>query len=140
MFFEVVLLDRRLRAWTSPRYATKCRALIAAGVAVQATIVFARGGMVQPQDYLSHSYAAKLALRRAPRLHNPSFEIFASRTTGGASLEGPIVYRDGDRCRKALASREQAQELERLCGAIPAAQSAFFAARGPEDERTYVDY
>ena len=98
--------------------------LLAAAVVTQAAIVLGRGGPLARPDYLDHSAAARFALRHAPAFYNPSPEIFVARTLhrdapAYLDLPGPVVYRDGEMCRKAWARPEDLGALAIACGRTP---------------------
>jgi hypothetical protein len=123
-------------------------AAAAAALAAQATVFVARAGLSAPEDYLQHSWASRLVLRRWPALYNPTHEIFVERTAHADwpqdSGDGPFVYAVDDRCRKALAQKKHAQALRARCGVEPPAFSGFVAEvkerGGGRSEWTYVDY
>jgi hypothetical protein len=98
--------------------------LLTAAVASQAAIVLGRGGPLARPDYLDHSAMARFALRHAPALYNPSPEIFVARTLhvdalAYRDLPRPVVYRDGQICRKAWARPEDLVSLATTCGRTP---------------------
>jgi hypothetical protein len=110
-------------------------------VASQFAVVMARGGLRQPPDYLAHSYAARWVLHYAPRLYNPSPEIFVARTTNSTEpATGPVVYRDDWGCRKALARRRDAAAVTALCGRLPPGSEEFFSRIGRRKDRAYVNW
>jgi hypothetical protein len=112
--------------------------------ASQAAIVLGRGGVQAPDNYLEHSYAARLALRHAPALYNPSHEIFTSRTLhqglhAKSVLEEPVVYRTEAGCRKAWARPEDLEALRASCGP-PTPESEAALRRLPAGEWRYVQW
>ena len=108
----------------------------------------ARGGFAAPEDYLQHSWLARLVMLHRPALYNPTHEIFIERTAHhdwpADPLEGPFVYSAGGRCRKALAQKRHAQALREQCGMVPAAFTAFVSEvkerGGGRNQWVYVDY
>jgi hypothetical protein len=124
-------LSRRLATWA-----------VVGAILTQAGVVFGRGGLDQPEDSETHSYAARLAFRYAPALYNPTPEIFVSRTLGQWHDALPAVYRDERGCRKAWLRPRDAEMLEAACGALPAAYKSFFeqSGRARRTEWGYVSY
>jgi hypothetical protein len=96
--------------------------------------------MAEP-DYQEHSYAARLVLRHAPWLYNPSPEIFAIRTAETVMVgPGPVVYRDDRGCRKALLWPDEGDQLRRICGRIPPGHERFLSGEQETGTRRYIDY
>jgi hypothetical protein len=91
---------------------------LAAALAMQAAVAATRLPMWGEGDEDRHSYAAAYVLRRWPVLYEPHPDIFRGRTPRLAEA-GPYVFRDGPRCRKALAQKRHAETLEAVCGPLP---------------------
>lgn len=124
-------------------------ALAAAMAAAAQLVVFvSRGGFRAPEDYLHHSWLARLVLLHRPALYAPGHEIFIERTAHrdwpGEDMDGPFVFSADGRCRKALAQKRHAEALRAQCGTEPAAFTEFVAEvkerGGGRGEWTYVDY
>jgi hypothetical protein len=126
----VPLVYAALLGWRSRLGGTETRRplayviLLTAAVASQAAIVLGRGGPLARPDYLDHSAVARFALRHAPALYNPSPEIFVARTLhvdapAYLDLSRPVVYRDGQICRKAWARPQDLDALATACGRTP---------------------
>jgi hypothetical protein len=98
------------------------RFLLVLAIAVQGAIAFLHGAVHSVPDYREHSFAARQILRWAPRLYNPSPEIFIVRTLHqeGVDPKTAVVYKVGDGCRKALARPEDRETLVSVCGWLPA--------------------
>jgi hypothetical protein len=125
-----------------------------AAIAFQATMVVAYGGLTPPLTQTSHTYVARFVLRHLPSLYNPSYEIFAVRTSHrmpeityrpGAGYTAslpptPIVFMDGERCRKALAAAGDGKALSARCGGVPERDADFFADPHNHSRLTYIDY
>jgi hypothetical protein len=87
-------------------------------------------------------------LHLRPALYGPTHEIFIERTAHADwphdSGDGPFVYAEDGRCRKALAQKRHAQELRAQCGSEPPAFTRFVAEvkerGGGRGEWVYVDY
>jgi hypothetical protein len=136
----LLLLAARLGEGLSPLWTRAYSRAVGVAIVTQAVVVLAKGGLAAKADYLQHSYAARLVLRYAPALYNPSFPIFVARTTHDvAETPRPSIYVDRGVCRKALARPPHAAELRRVCGAIPPAYEEWFAEAGPREWR-YVNY
>jgi hypothetical protein len=124
-FLHAALLAWRSRLGGSPTMRPRAYVvLLAAAVASQAAIVLGRGGPLARPDYLDHSAVARFALRHAPALYNPSPEIFITRTLHADTptyldLPRPVVYRDGQACRKAWARPQDLDTLAAACGRTP---------------------
>jgi hypothetical protein len=117
------------------------RTLTAVAVAAQIAIVLGRGGLVQPPDFLAHSYAARFVLRHAPALYNPSPEIFVPRTNGTMfNPEAPAIYVEAGRCRKAWVRPPHQHLLAETCGALPEGSAEFWKPRTDRREWRYFDY
>lgn len=116
--------------------------LVAAAVLTQAAIVVARGGTQQAPDYLSHSWAARLALRHVPAWYQPSPEVFISRSRGSLALGRAerAVYADERGCRKAWVRPKDARWLEQRCGSLPAREAGFLAREGGRRQWGYVNW
>lgn len=97
------------------------RFLLALAIVMHGGIAFLHGGIGSVPDYRDHSFAARQILKWAPRLYNPSPEIFVARTLHQeeASPKTPVVYKDGGRCRKALVRPEDREVLLSACGELP---------------------
>jgi len=111
----------------------------------QAAVLAARGAFLSREDHLEHSWAARLVLDHAPRLYNPTFEIFWERTSHREGWpEGPVVYERDGQCRKALVRRRDLEELRVRCGSLPArAEDARVQPGAGLDEKRsylYVDF
>jgi len=136
----LLFLVARLGEGLSPLWAKAYSGAIGVAIVTQAIVVLGKGGLAAEPDYLRHSYAARLVLRYAPALYNPSFPIFVTRTTHDvAERPRPTIYLDGGVCRKALARQPHAAELRRICGSIPSRYDEWFAEAGPREWR-YVNY
>jgi hypothetical protein len=97
-------------------------ALAATGLApgLQFVPFAAHGGFRALQDYLQHSWLARLVLSRWPAIYAPTQEIFAGRTAHtDEPSEGPFVFEADGRCRKALAQKRHANALQERCGPEP---------------------
>jgi hypothetical protein len=110
---------------------------------MQAAVAGARLPAWGEGDENRHSYAAAFVLRRWPALYEPHPDIFSDRTPR-LTEGGPHVFRDGPRCRKALAQKRHAETLEAVCGPLPADFLAWtaeiaHAGRGRGEWR-YVTY
>jgi hypothetical protein len=124
------------------------QAAATAALLAQAGVFAARSGFRAPEDYLQHSWAARQVLRFRPGLYRPTREIFIERTVHADwphdSGEGPFVYAEDGRCRKALARKKDAEVLRARCGGEPAAFTRFVQEvrerGGGRGEWTYVDY
>jgi hypothetical protein len=117
------------------------RILIALAIVTQAIVTFAKGGPLAEVDYLDHSRAARIALRYAPGLYNPSAPVFVARTMHELFPgSGPYVYSAGERCRKALVRPGEEAALRERCGSIPESGRAWFARQHQPGSWTYVDY
>jgi hypothetical protein len=135
-----VILEAFGRGRSAPALAGTVLAL-----ASQIVVFASRGAFLAPQDYLQHSWLARLVLRQAPSLYAPTAEIFAERTAHHDwPAEGPIVYVADGRCRKALAQKRHADALRQLCGTEPPAFTQFRSLAtqrgGGRWDWTYVDY
>jgi hypothetical protein len=121
-------------------------ALAGTGLALgsQLLVFASRGVFLAPQDYLEHSWLARLVLRHAPSCYAPTAEIFAERTAHEDSpARGPFVFVADGRCRKALAQKRHADALRELCGSEPATFTRFRSPAqrdGGRGDWTYVDY
>jgi hypothetical protein len=116
-------------------------AVAALAVVSQAAGLYARGGLVQGDDSLTHSYAARLVLRHAPSLYNPTPHIFVSRTQHQALAPEFALYVDeSGRCRKAFARPKDAARLISACGVLPPSREAYFAQTTRRKLYQYVDY
>jgi hypothetical protein len=123
-------------------------------IAIQTLIVFRGGGFTSVLNHTRHTPAAAFVLSHFPALYNPTPEIFAVRTTrhivnvtkteSDGFIIGehatPVVYRAGEKCRKALAKGKDAQALKDLCGYIPRSKTAFFENQANQEKLTYVNY
>jgi hypothetical protein len=117
------------------------RVLAAAAVAVQLLIVAGRGGLVQPPDFLSHSYAARFVLRHRPAWYNPSPEIFVPRTNGtDFNPEAPAVYMERAECRKVWVRPAHARLLMDACGRLPDGSAEFWKPRTDRRLWRYFEY
>jgi hypothetical protein len=99
-------------------------AAAAAAAAAQLGVFVARGGFRAPEDYLQHSWAARVVLARRPALYSPTAEVFAERTSHRdwhpeLDREQPVVFTAGGRCRKALAQKRHVDLLRAACGPAP---------------------
>lgn len=120
VFFGVVESATRSQ---SPRGRHVWLLLLAAAVATQAVILYAtsdRGGFVSRISYLDHTRLAKLVLRTAPSLYNPTPELFTERTVHREDTDTFAVFFDRRRCRKALLRPDDRDLLEAVCGTLPA--------------------
>jgi hypothetical protein len=117
----------RYALWLSPfvvlpaaQWATRRGGVVAlaAALAAQTAVVVARLPAWGEDDERRHSYAAAFVLRRWPALYEPHPDIFRDRTPSVAE-GGPYVFRDGPRCRKALAQKRHADALAAACGPLP---------------------
>jgi hypothetical protein len=136
----LLFLVTRLGEGLSPGLAKAYSGAVGLAVVTQAIVVLAKGGLVAEADYLEHSYAARLVLRHAPALYNPSFPVFVARTTHDvAATPRPSIYVDGGACRKALVRPPHAADLRRVCGSIPSVYDRWFAEASPREWR-YVNY
>jgi hypothetical protein len=121
-------------------------ATVGLAVALQAGIVWSRGGLIPRYDYLSHSPVARYVLEHAPWLYDPDYEVFIKRTlhAEGRATQGPYVYAVGGRCRKVLAKRSHEEQIRQRCGFVPEASLPFFrrevTSRSQRDAWTYVNY
>jgi hypothetical protein len=111
----------------------------------QCAVLASRGAFLSREDHLEHSWAARLVLDHAPRLYNPTFEVFWERTLHREGWpEGPVVYESDGRCRKALVRRRDLDELRARCGPLPAsAEGARVQPGASLDEKrafVYVDF
>jgi hypothetical protein len=117
---------------------------LAAALATQTLVLVTRLPKWGEDDHTQHSYAARFVLSRWPASYNPHQDVFRDRTSP-LFPNGPRVFRDGaGTCRKALAQKRHAADLEAACGPLPAT----FMAWNEEVGRTghgratwrYVDY
>lgn len=141
--FVLMAVAELVDAWRAGGPALRRLAPIAASLAVaaQAFAFFARGGLVQPEDSLDHSSAARLVLRVAPSLYNPTPHIFVTRTLHRGQHLELAVYRDEEgRCRKAYARPKDGRQLRSLCGFLPAGSEAYFDRTTRRKSYGYVDY
>lgn len=141
--FLVMAVAELVDAWHAGGSALKRLALIVAtlAVAAQAFAFFARGGLVQGEDSLEHSYAARLVLQRTPSLYNPTPSVFVSRTLHRDVIREFAVYRDEEgRCRKAYARPKDGAQLLALCGSLPTGSEAYFARTTRRKFYGYVNY
>jgi hypothetical protein len=104
---------------------------LAAALAAQAAVLITRLPEWGEDDHLRHSYAASFVLRRWPAAYSPHHDVFMDRTPR-LSPNGPHVFRWGSACRKALAQKRHADELEAACGPLPAE----FVSKTDETART----
>ncbi len=128
----------RAAAWPSPAF----RAAAALAVATQAAIAIGRGGPHAPDDHLRHSPLATFLLDRRPSLYEPDGEVFVERTLGREGPPaGPVVFRAGGRCRKALVQKRHRAELRETCGQWKSGPDfRVLIAREGKDAWAYVDY
>ncbi len=139
----VLFLVVRLGEGLGRRAGAAFWAVLSLALISQALVVGLKGGPLARPDYLEHSWAARIVLRYAPALYNPSLPVFAARTTHQMLPgPGPYVYAEAGVCRKALvrARPEDEAALRDRCGSLPAAAQARF--RDPSDPEAwfYVDY
>lgn len=86
-------------------------------------------GYFTPKLYktLEHSPYAKFVLDKAPKLYNPTPEIFVDRTNH-LDIKNPTsaIYKYQNVCKKAYILRTDKALLENKCGVIPASLTDFF--------------
>jgi hypothetical protein len=137
IIFVTLATEARNRRWL---------AAVSLAVALQAGVVWSRGGLIPRYDYLSHSPVASLVLEHAPWLYNPDYEVFIKRTlhAEGQATRGPYVYAVDGRCRKVLAKPSHEEQVRQRCGFVPEERLAFFggqvASRSQRDTWTYLNY
>jgi hypothetical protein len=91
--------------------------LLAPAIVSQALLVLLHGGPEAQPDYLEHSFVSRAVLEIAPRLYNPTPEVFVERTLHREGPpEGPVVYKEGERCLKAYARPQDEDALRSVCG------------------------
>jgi hypothetical protein len=116
---------------------------LAGALAAQAAVLVTRLPQWGEDDHTEHSYAADFVLRRWPALYGPHQDIFIDRTPA-LYPNGPRIFRDGGSCRKALAQKRHAKDLESACGPLPAEFVAWTADVGRAGHGRamwrYVDY
>jgi hypothetical protein len=140
VLFVVVRFAGTLR---SGKMLTFCRSGLVLAIVTQALVVVAKRGPLAEPDYLQHSYLARLVLRHAPALYNPSTPIFAERTMGqDPAPPGPYVYADEGRCRKALMRPSPADEsaVRQACGGLSPKLDGVIGCDGDRDGWVYIDY
>lgn len=117
-------------------------AALGLALASQAALIAARGGLVQGDDSMRHSWAARWVLHHAPAWYRPPAEIFLPRTLGMPVAGDRVraVYRDAGGCRKAWLRPKDADWLRVQCGAPPAPAAAFLERRERRKQWGYVDY
>jgi hypothetical protein len=142
VFYVVAEASAWIAAHAPARVRIAWTAALACAVLSQIFVVFGRGGLTQAEDGERHSYAARLALRHAPAVYNPTPDIFVSRTLGRwARPDEPAVYRDETGCRKAWVRPGDVDLLQQVCGGPPPDRS-FFDQQGRDRRKSwrYVDY
>jgi hypothetical protein len=121
-----------------------CRLILVIAVAAQIAVAAHRGGVLSPLDYLEHSRAARAVLDRWPALYRSPEEVFRERTAHTeVDIDGPFIYENDGRCRKALARWKHADALIARCGPLPDSVRPFFQSHPAKDEKgrwVFVDY
>jgi hypothetical protein len=141
--FLLMAVAEQVDAWQAGGPARRRLAVATATAAVcaQAFAFCARGGLIQPEDSIEHSYASRFVLRLAPSLYNPTPTIFVTRTLHRTAFEEFAVFRDADgRCRKAFARAKDGAALLLQCGSLPPGSEAYFARTTRRKFYRYLDY
>lgn len=135
VFYGVASLQPKPRSGWRKAYALG----LIASVVAQAGILVALGGRAPHFGYLEHSPLARLVLRRAPALYNPTPEIFAERTRQQEEPSPFAVFFSRGGCRKALVAVRDLDLLKAVCSRVPDSATPRHHP-GPPDTLIYVDF
>jgi len=118
--------------------------ILSFAVLTQALGVIYWGGFI-PLDrigFLQHSYLAKFVLNYFPSIYNPTEEIFIERTlqSEGGEFKFPIIFFYKGKCKKALLTGNDGNELFKKCGHIPNKYRYYFEKDKYSERLVYINY